>query len=143
MDVTAAAIGIYPNYGLRAKIPTAVGGTHYGVWANVQKAGSYAGFFQGDVRVASGGLLMSGNILPQLNNGYDIGSPTFAMNQIYAFAYPAPSYVRLKNNIQNLNYGLAEIEKLLAATYVYKVAPNQKRLEFIAQETEKSFPKSS
>jgi len=37
------------KYGIYSKVDAAAGGTHYAVWGEAEKAGSYAGYFKGDV----------------------------------------------------------------------------------------------
>ncbi|HMI08463.1 MAG TPA: tail fiber domain-containing protein, partial [Flavobacterium sp.] len=82
-----------------------------------------------------------GNIVPTVNNTYDIGTPTLAYNQIYSYAYPAPSDKRLKDNIRALRYGLDEIMRLNPVSYFYKADIEKKnRLGLIAQETERIVP---
>jgi len=53
-------------YGFSVAIDNQVGGTHYGVFSNVQKAGSYAGYFIGTLAVGS---LSSGTNLYKFPSG--------------------------------------------------------------------------
>jgi hypothetical protein len=44
--------GVGAKYGSFNKIESTAGGTHYAVYGNATKAGSYAGYFEGDVKVS-------------------------------------------------------------------------------------------
>lgn len=52
------------KYGYRVTIPLVTCGVHYGIYSNVEKANSYAGFFQGRVSIGSSGLVTDNYILP-------------------------------------------------------------------------------
>lgn len=45
--------GTGDKYGFVYFAPTALGGTHYGVWSSALKAGSYAGYFLGNVSIGT------------------------------------------------------------------------------------------
>jgi hypothetical protein len=55
-NIQIAAAGTGFKYGEKIIINPAAGGTHYGVYADVTKAGSYAGYFLGNVAVGTSGL---------------------------------------------------------------------------------------
>ncbi|CAM3375018.1 hypothetical protein FLLO111716_07000 [Flavobacterium longum] len=46
-------IGTGQKYGFYSSIPSATGGTHYGVYSNVLKAGSFAGYFLGNLAIGT------------------------------------------------------------------------------------------
>jgi len=50
--ITIAGAGAGNRYGFYSTINSSAGGTHYGVYSNTTKAGSYAGYFIGDVYVS-------------------------------------------------------------------------------------------
>src|SRR5690606_5597777 len=53
---TLTGTGTGAKYGSYNTIPAATGGTHYGVYSNVQKVGSYAGYFNGRLTITNGDL---------------------------------------------------------------------------------------
>jgi hypothetical protein len=139
-DISAGATGTGAKYGYRAFISVSAGGTQYGFYSNVTKAGSYAGYFNGDVRIGLGDLLMAGNVIPQDNNTYDLGTTTLrwrdAWVQRNAFN---GSDIRLKKEVKTTAYGLKEIMKLHPVNYTWK-DNDRKDLGFIAQEIREVLP---
>ncbi|HRZ76182.1 MAG TPA: tail fiber domain-containing protein [Bacteroidales bacterium] len=76
------------------------------------------------------------DIVPAVQNTDDLGSSGFRFNQIYLVNSPnVSSDARLKKDIRDLDYGLAEVMKLRPVRYKWKDNPDQNdRIGLIAQE---------
>jgi len=59
---------------------------------------------------------------------------------ITASALSQPSDARLKEEVQDLSYGLPELLALRPVSYRYKAFPSQSRIGFIAQEIQQIVP---
>ncbi|MDN5203639.1 tail fiber domain-containing protein [Fulvivirgaceae bacterium BMA10] len=77
-----------------------------------------------------------GDIRPSANNTYDLGTPTFRWNEVHATnGTIQTSDIRDKENIEDLNYGLAELMKLRPVTFTWKSQPGDGvKIGLIAQE---------
>ena len=53
LNTTITTSGTGTKYGDYIQIPSSVGGTHYGLYSDVTKAGSFAGYFLGDVSIGT------------------------------------------------------------------------------------------
>lgn len=82
-------------------------------------------------------LQVAGNIVPDAGCAHDLGTNTQAWNNIFLCNPPTVlSDKRLKNNVEEIQYGINEITKLRPVTYNLIKGDNEgKRLGLIAQET--------
>lgn len=80
-------------------------------------------------------VVKSADIVQDSNAFYDIGNSGQAWDDVYANQLVTSSDKNLKNNIQQLNYGLDEIMKLQPVSYKYKNDPKveKTRMGLIAQ----------
>lgn len=86
-------------------------------------------------------LGMRSSIFPVTTNFYRSGASSFAWAAVYSYAFPAPSDKRLKDDIENLDYGLEHINKLNPVSFIYKSdLKRQVRLGLIAQEAKEVIP---
>ena len=84
---------------------------------------------------------MGGNVLPQVDDSFDLGSMGFRWDDIYATnGTIMTSDRRLKENINDLNYGLNAINALRPVSYEWKKKKNGQRLGFLAQEIKDVLP---
>lgn len=93
----------------------------------------------GDFYLMYGGtktLFTDGDIRPAVQNVDDLGTSTFRFSRIYLVNSPnVSSDRRLKKDIRNLDYGLAEVLKLRPVTYKWKEGVDQQdKIGLIAQE---------
>ena len=86
-----------------------------------------------------GVVLVSGNQAPSVNNTYNSGVSTNAWANVYAYAFPAPSDERIKDDIETLTYGMDTINNLRPVSFKYKDT-DKTRLGLIAQETLQHIP---
>ncbi|MBF0244504.1 MAG: tail fiber domain-containing protein [Planctomycetes bacterium] len=90
----------------------------------------------GNVLITSN-LSMGGNLIPSQNATFDLGSSTLIWNALYAGNTTMVSDRRLKEDIEDLDYGLDEILKLRPVSFAWKGKPEKgRRIGFIAQEVE-------
>ena len=136
----AGAVGTGSKYGYRVSMSTSAGGTHYGFYADVQKNGSYAAYLLGDVRIG-------GEVLPNSNSssaitGYSLGSTTLRWRDAWVWrGLFNGSDIRLKTNIETLNYGLKEIMQLRSIKYNWKSdSLSHKEIGLVAQEVKALIP---
>ncbi len=82
------------------------------------------------------------NLEPQVNNAYNLGSSSYRWSTIYAQnPLDTPSDKRLKKDIKNMDYGLAEILAMRPVTYHWKKGDSKRtNLGLIAQEVETIVP---
>ncbi|WP_207532717.1 tail fiber domain-containing protein [Desertivirga arenae] len=90
----------------------------------------------------AGGTMAGGDIMPKVNNTYDLGSSTLKWNDVYATnGVFQTSDIRLKTNIANLKYGLKEVMALQPVSYNWKDQSDTKnKIGLIAQDTKKIVP---
>ena len=86
----------------------------------------------------------SGNILPTIDNSYDIGSASFRWDDIWATnGTIQTSDVRSKKDISDLNYSLDDIMKLRPVSYKWKEGHDQNlHIGLIAQEVRQIIPEA-
>ncbi len=91
---------------------------------------------------ASNRIDINTNFEPFINNSYNIGAPSFRWATIYANnPLDVSSDERLKSNINDISYGLAEIMALKPVIYNWKDGHDrQKHIGLIAQEVETVIP---
>ena len=78
-----------------------------------------------------------GTWAPYSDNTFDLGTNTFRWDDVYATAGTVnTSDIRLKKNIKNLDYGLAEVMKLQPISYQWKKSldPSEVKIGFSAQQ---------
>ena len=78
-----------------------------------------------------------GSWAPYSDNTFDLGTSTFRWDDVYATAGVVnTSDIRLKKNIKNLSYGLAEVMKLEPISYQWKNSrdPAEVKIGFSAQQ---------
>lgn len=81
--------------------------------------------------------LRNANFIPNSNNSWDLGFATNRWRGVYCTFVDAGSDSRLKNNIQNLSYGLNELMQLRPVIYNINDAPEKGRtIGLIAQEVQ-------
>ncbi len=80
--------------------------------------------------------ISSRNFIPNSSNTYDLGTSTWRWRDVYTInAVNSSSDIRLKENINELSYGLSEVMKLRPVSYTWKNSPEQgTKLGLIAQE---------
>ncbi|MFA4872290.1 MAG: tail fiber domain-containing protein, partial [Patescibacteria group bacterium] len=123
---------------------------------------NYAGYFNGNVYVSgsstttadlqvqgtlfgsnytSAGLLKIGaTTTPAIDNTYNLGSSALRWRNVFSNnGTIQTSDIRLKNNVVNLSYGLAEVLKLKPITYNWQ-NDSETRLGFIAQDVDQLIP---
>lgn len=138
--ISSTATGTGSKYGNRVFISPSAGGTQYGFYADVQKAGSYAGYFVGDVRVG-------GELEPTVNStssatGFSLGSSTLRWRDAYVWRGSFNgSDIRLKTNIDTLRYGLQEVLAMRTIKYNWKSEPQgNKEIGLVAQQIKELIP---
>lgn len=96
------------------------------------------------IRGASGSnaLRTHGDFTPDTDASHHLGSDAFTWIDVWATdATINTSDARLKENVQNLNYGLKEIMKLRPVSYTWiNLEDGEKRIGLIAQEVQKIIP---
>ena len=77
-----------------------------------------------------------GDIRPTSDNTYDLGTPTYRWDDVYATnGTIQTSDIRDKENIRDLTYGLSEILKMRPVKFTWKNNPEQgEKIGLIAQE---------
>jgi FtsZ-binding cell division protein ZapB len=139
-NISSSSTGTGIKYGYRVFISTSAGGTHYGIHSDVQKNGSYAAFLLGDVRIG-------GEVVPNTNSssaitGFSLGSTTLRWRDAWVWrGLFNGSDIRLKTNIETLNYGLKEIMQLRSIKYNWKSdSLSHKEIGLVAQEVKALIP---
>lgn len=87
-------------------------------------------------------LQVNGVVTPNADNTSTLGNSTYRWSAVYAAnGVIQTSDQRLKTNVTDLNYGLADILKLRAVSYTWTAHPEQgTKLGFIAQEVQPVMP---
>ncbi len=94
-----------------------------------------AGTYTERMRVTSAGLL------PGANNTYNLGSSTLRWATIYSQNVLNTSDARLKTNIEDIGYGLADVMKLRPVGFNWKEGVDKDhKLGFLAQDLRKVIP---
>jgi Chaperone of endosialidase/Domain of unknown function (DUF5011) len=89
-------------------------------------------------------LQVNGSITPNTDNVSTVGNATYRWNAVYATNNVIQtSDARLKENVNNLSYGLADILKLRPVSFTWIAQPQQgTKLGFIAQEVHPILPET-
>lgn len=89
-------------------------------------------------------MIWDGDILPFVDQSYNIGTPSLGWANVYSYNYPAMSDRRLKDDINPIKNGLDIISKINPVSYKWKNESMDKDLHwgFIAQELIEVFPNS-
>jgi hypothetical protein len=89
-------------------------------------------------------LQVNGSITPNTTNVFTVGNATYLWNAVYATnGTIQTSDARLKENVNNLSYGLSDILKLRPVSFTWIAQPQQgTRLGFIAQEVQPILPET-
>ncbi|MCP4124439.1 MAG: tail fiber domain-containing protein [Bacteroidetes bacterium] len=125
------------KYGLYSSISNSLGGTHYGVYSSATKAGSFSGYFLGQVYVSY--RLGIGTTTP----AYDLELANDSAAKPGTSTWTVPSDSRLKKDIRNYGDGLNVIEQLNPIWYSYNGKANMPKKEFVgllAQDLQKIAP---
>jgi hypothetical protein len=87
-------------------------------------------------------LQVSGVVTPNADNVFSLGNATYRWSAVFsANGTIQTSDARLKNNINDINYGLADLLKLHPVSFKWIAQPGQgTQLGFIAQEVQPLFP---
>jgi Chaperone of endosialidase len=98
-------------------------------------------------RLNSSGFVMTAKVasdlLPSASNTYDLGSGSYRWKNIYSNNVLNVSDARLKTNIKDLNYGLAQILKLHSVQYNWKESSEKgTKIGFLAQELRNVIPEA-
>jgi hypothetical protein len=104
-----------------------------GIWGE-GGGGGWAGYFTTDVAIV-------GNFTPRLNRNVNIGTQGSPAAAIYMQNWTTQSDARLKKDVENLPYGLADVLRLRPVAFAYNDGPDGRtKLGLIAQEVEKVIP---
>jgi hypothetical protein len=89
-------------------------------------------------------LQINGSITPNVDNAFTDGNATYKWSAVYATnGTIQTSDARLKENVNNLSYGLADILKLRPVSFTWIAQPQQgTKLGFIAQEVQPILPET-
>jgi len=89
----------------------------------------------------AGETVVAGEVRPQSDNTYDVGTPTRRWDNVWATnGIIQTSDRRLKTQILPLSYGLMTIMQMRPVSFVWKDAPAQQKVGLIAQEVQEVVP---
>lgn len=110
-------VGMGTHYGAFHNVP---GDGNYGVYSINTSSAGYAGYFNGRLTV-TGTLEADNNIIPLTDATHNLGSLTNRWNTVYALnGTIQTSDIRLKRNIEGLQYGLDEVMQIKPISYYWK-----------------------
>jgi hypothetical protein len=114
-------------------------GTYAGVYGEAANSNAFAGVFLGGV-VINGGTIAH-EVVPALNNSYDLGTASNRWRLIYSINNLVVSDLRLKKDVTELEPGLAEILDLKPVSYGLRDGEDERtHLGLIAQDVKAVLP---
>jgi hypothetical protein len=82
----------------------------------------------------SGNMKLRGNLYPDADNTYDFGTSSIKWRYIYSNNVLQTSDLRLKDKVEDIAYGIADILKLKPVSFFWKNNKGGRNLGFIAQD---------
>ena len=127
----------WSKYGHYVSFPKNLGGTHYGIYTNVEKEGSFAGYFNGEVYISDSlGIGVE-------NPNYQLELSQNSAAKPISSAWSVTSDARLKKDICDFNDGLDVLEQINPVWFTYNGEagmPEETGVGAIAQEVQKVAP---